>query len=185
MTFGFGVLFLLVGIALIMNEKRIYEGKREKPASSERIFTNQVDMIKETIDTLNEGNHPYLVTSLAPDELRIGLRWMNGIYAGRPLAVNSASCCFEHIIVLDEKTRTYRAMDVMNREKTTASMMDGMINMNMQSQTGVIHETIYMKVFGYDKDTGKRGLITYSLKTDEIRWLLDDFVESYGYKRKG
>ena len=178
---GIFSLFILLGIVLILNENRIYRGKRKPHNIPLHEFTNQQDMIDTAVKELNRGNHPYVVTA-SGSVLKIGIKWMDGIYIDAPLSVNSASCYFEHIIKLNEKNRTYAGMDVSTNSTVNASMLHGKYSIN--GKAGIVHRNVYMKVLGYDRNTGKKGLIDYTLNTDDLRGLLDEYIESYGYKRK-
>lgn len=98
------------------------------------------------------------------------------------MSVTKASAFFEHIVYLDEKHKSYRGMDISVKKKFTAEMLRMKDGINYK--IGIVHEKIYLAVLGIDHTTGNKGIIKSSINTDELRAILDDYIESYGYRRK-
>lgn len=182
-SFGFLLIFLIIGILFVKFEARFYRGRRKKSVNVEtRRFTNQAQMISDALRELNHDGSSYAITSDGQNRIKIGIKWMDGIYLGASMSVRRASSYFSHIVFLDEKTKTYSGMDYYTESEFQASMLH--ISGGINYKTGIVHERIFVEALGFDKTTGEKGLIRSTLNTDELRGILDDFVESYGYTRK-
>lgn len=178
---GFSWLFIIIGAVLIVNENKIYRGKpiTEKIESQE--FISQQDMIDNIVNKINEGNNAYIASSEGGYIIKIGIKWRDGLYLNSLMSVQKASCNFEHIVKLHENNKTYEGMDLINNSITDISL--GKLKLSMNMRAGVVHSKIYIMALGIDKTTGEKGLIKSSLDTDELRNILDGYVESYGYRR--
>ena len=149
----------------------------------QRTFISQADVIAKAIAELNVPDKPYEVTSEGTGRLIIRFRWMNATAVGL-LSVSHASSVYEHTVDLNEEKKTYRPTDYLSRSSIGAEGITS-FHGSASMQAGIVHEMIWIDAIGIDHNTGKKGIIKFKINTDEVREILDDFVESFGYKYEG
>ncbi len=173
--------FLIIFLRMLHREKDRIDAERE--AMPQRTFISQADVIAKAIAELNVPDKPYEVTSEGTGRLIIRFRWMNATAVGL-LSVSHASSVYEHTVDLNEEKKTYRPTDYLSRSSIGAEGITS-FHGSASMQAGIVHEMIWIDAIGIDHNTGKKGIIKFKINTDEVREILDDFVESFGYKYEG